>query len=198
MPCQPPSNACKCDVDLAVAYWGLLLCLAVRGVDLQDLLRVCHSLLKKWSDDAGIQRHPKVQNHVILTRRSLQQVGVMLCKFQDWRIEGLEISRFEGLDQFMGSIVDDRCQYFTPVNEMAVCRRAQMRWGVWPLWALSSTLKSSRRVPTVPKCTVKPGSLWCQTTFLFGSGSFIETSWCQNIVSTFYLGADAFAGSRWQ
>ncbi|CAL1155380.1 unnamed protein product [Cladocopium goreaui] len=33
------------------------------GVDLQDLLRV--------------------QNHVILTRRSLQQVGVMLCKFQE-------------------------------------------------------------------------------------------------------------------
>lgn len=59
---------------------------------------------------------------------------------------------------------------------MAVCRRAQMRWGAWPLWALSSTLKSSRRVPTVPKWTVKPGSLWCQTTFLFGSGSFIETS----------------------
>ena len=57
MPCQPPSNACKCDVDLAVAYWGLLLCLAVRGVDLQDLLRVCHSFLRKRSGDAGIQQH---------------------------------------------------------------------------------------------------------------------------------------------
>ena len=81
MPCQPPSNACKCDVDLAVAYC----CVWLSGVWTYKIFFVSATHCSKmiWRCGHPVAFDPKVQNHVILTRRSLQQVGVMLCKFQD-------------------------------------------------------------------------------------------------------------------
>jgi hypothetical protein len=109
----------------------------LRGVDLQDLLRVCHW---KRSESPTIRRaahaaprpldlyvRAEVQNHVILTRRSLQQVGVMLCKFQDTTAQ--------------------RQHSDSATAQLAVVlirRRRAPKWGTWLRWASFSTSKSFR------------------------------------------------------
>ena len=56
MPCQPPSNACKC-VDLAVAYC-LIAVFGCQGCGLTRSSPCLPLIAQKWSGDAGIQRQP--------------------------------------------------------------------------------------------------------------------------------------------